>query len=68
MPRAISRSRAADFLINNWEATYFRLNEKKIEDLAREGKKLGIELFCCSRRRLVRPSQQCQKFTWRLGR
>ncbi|SHH95306.1 alpha-galactosidase [Clostridium grantii] len=32
-------------LINNWEATYMDFNEKKILNLAKESKKLGIELF-----------------------
>lgn len=43
--RGTFRDRERPVLINNWEATYFRLNEKKIEALAKEGKKLGIELF-----------------------
>lgn len=32
-------------LLNNWEATYFDFNEGKLLRLAREAKKLGIELF-----------------------
>ncbi len=32
-------------LVNNWEATYFDFNADKIEDIAREAKDLGIELF-----------------------
>jgi len=32
-------------LMNNWEATFFDFNERKILDLAKEAKKLGIELF-----------------------
>lgn len=32
-------------LINNWEATYFDFNEKKLLSLAKEAKNLGIELF-----------------------
>ena len=32
-------------LINNWEATYFDFNPQKLEDLAKEAKDLGIELF-----------------------
>lgn len=32
-------------LINNWEATYFEFNESKLLKLAKEAKKLGIELF-----------------------
>jgi alpha-galactosidase len=32
-------------LINNWEATYFDFNEKKLVKLAKSAKKLGIELF-----------------------
>lgn len=33
-------------LVNNWEATYFDFNEKKILAIAKKAKKLGIELFC----------------------
>lgn len=32
-------------LINNWEATYFDFNAEKIEKIAVEAKKLGIELL-----------------------
>ncbi len=32
-------------LINNWEATYFNFNEKKIIELADEASKLGIDMF-----------------------
>ena len=32
-------------LLNNWEATYFDFTESKIIALARDAKKLGIELF-----------------------
>ena len=32
-------------LMNNWEATFFDFNERKILSLAREAKKLGVELF-----------------------
>jgi len=32
-------------LINNWEATYFDFTEKKLLNLAKTAKKLGIELF-----------------------
>ena len=32
-------------LVNNWEATYFDFNAEKIEDIAKVGKQLGIELF-----------------------
>lgn len=33
-------------LMNNWEATYFDFNEKKILAIAKQAKKLGIECFC----------------------
>lgn len=33
-------------LINNWEATYFDFNEKKLLAIAKKAKKLGMELFC----------------------
>lgn len=32
-------------LINNWEATYFQFDEKKLLDIARESRKLGIEMM-----------------------
>lgn len=32
-------------LLNNWEATFFDFNERKILSLAKEAAKLGIELF-----------------------
>lgn len=32
-------------LINNWEATYFDFNEKKLLTLAKEAKTMGMELF-----------------------
>jgi len=32
-------------LINNWEATYFDFDENRILDLAKEAKKVGVELF-----------------------
>lgn len=32
-------------LINNWEATYFDFDEKKLLNIAREAANLGIELF-----------------------
>lgn len=39
------RDRERPILVNNWEATYFAFNERKIEDIARVGKELGMELF-----------------------
>ena len=32
-------------LLNSWEAAYFKINEKKLTDLASEAKKVGCELF-----------------------
>lgn len=32
-------------LLNNWEVTYFDFNEEKILELAKNGKRLGVELF-----------------------
>ncbi len=32
-------------LINNWEATYFDFNGEKLISIAREAKKLGVDLF-----------------------
>jgi alpha-galactosidase len=33
-------------VINNWEATYFDFNQKKLLAIAKKAKKLGIELLC----------------------
>lgn len=33
-------------MMNNWEATYFDFNEKKLMAIAKKSKKLGIEGFC----------------------
>lgn len=43
--RGIYRDKTRPILINNWEATYFNFNEKKLIDLADAAKELGIELF-----------------------
>ena len=37
--------RERPILVNNWEATYFNFTEKKILDIAKKAKELGIELF-----------------------
>ncbi|WP_160719680.1 alpha-galactosidase [Bacillus sp. USDA818B3_A] len=39
------RDKIRPILINNWEATYFDFNEKKIQEIAKCGKGLGMELF-----------------------
>ncbi|MBB5180041.1 alpha-galactosidase [Planomicrobium koreense] len=39
------RDRERPVLINNWEATYFDFDEKKIFELAKASKALGVELF-----------------------
>jgi alpha-galactosidase len=39
------RDQERPILVNNWEATYFDFNADKIEAIAQEGSKLGIELF-----------------------
>lgn len=43
--RGTFRDQTRPILVNNWEATYFNFNADKIEDIARAGKELGIELF-----------------------
>jgi alpha-galactosidase len=43
--RGVYRDKSRPILINNWEATYFDFNEKKLKDLADAGKELGMELF-----------------------
>ena len=37
--------RERPILVNNWEATYFNFTEKKVVDIAKKAKDLGIELF-----------------------
>lgn len=39
------RDKTRPVLVNNWEATYFNFNAEKIENIAKVGKELGIELF-----------------------
>ncbi|MFD0670584.1 alpha-galactosidase [Cohnella sp. GCM10027633] len=39
------RDRTRPVLVNNWEATYFGFNADKIEQIAKTGSDLGIELF-----------------------
>lgn len=43
--RGLYRDEPRPVLINNWEATYFNFDADKIEDIARAGQELGIELF-----------------------
>ncbi|PKR84471.1 alpha-galactosidase [Heyndrickxia camelliae] len=43
--RGVWKDRVRPVLINNWEATYFNFNERKILDIAKVAKELGIELF-----------------------
>ncbi|MCH5156544.1 MAG: alpha-galactosidase [Clostridiales bacterium] len=37
--------RERPILVNNWEATYFNFTEKKLLDIAKKAKSLGVELF-----------------------
>lgn len=43
--RGTFRDKLRPILINNWEATYFDFNAEKIEEIAVEAKKAGIELL-----------------------
>lgn len=43
--RGYHRDRERPILINNWEATYFDFDADKIEQIAKAGNELGIELF-----------------------
>ncbi|WP_338552872.1 alpha-galactosidase [Paenibacillus sp. KS-LC4] len=43
--RGSFRDESRPILINNWEATYFNFTADKIEDIAKVGKELGMELF-----------------------
>ncbi len=39
------RDKARPVILNSWEAAYFDINERKLLQLARAGKAVGIELF-----------------------
>lgn len=43
--RSPYRNRKRPILINNWEATYFDFDEKKLLDIAREAAGMGIEML-----------------------
>ncbi|WP_019911604.1 alpha-galactosidase [Paenibacillus sp. HW567] len=45
LARGTYRDRTRPVLVNNWEATYFDFTAAKIEDIARTGSELGMELF-----------------------
>ncbi len=42
----IKNKQMRPILVNNWEATYFDFNQKKLLAIAKKANKLGIELFC----------------------
>ncbi len=42
----IKNTTTRPIVYNNWEATYFDFNEKKLMAIAKKAKKLGIECFC----------------------
>ncbi|TVP96570.1 MAG: alpha-galactosidase, partial [Acholeplasmatales bacterium] len=44
--RIVKDDRLRPILYNNWEATYFDFNARKIIKLARAAKRLGAECFC----------------------
>ena len=39
------KNKTRPVLLNSWEASYFDINEKKLLNLAKAGKEVGIELF-----------------------
>ncbi|MDD3402059.1 MAG: alpha-galactosidase [Hespellia sp.] len=43
--RGVWKKKERPVLLNNWEATYFDFKESKLLKLAKEARKLGIELF-----------------------
>lgn len=45
LAKGVWRDKVRPVLINNWEATYFSFTEDKIEAIADEAVKLGVELF-----------------------
>lgn len=45
LARGYWRDRVRPILINNWEATYFDFDEKRILEIAAKAKETGVELF-----------------------
>ncbi|MCD7034107.1 alpha-galactosidase [Metabacillus sp. GX 13764] len=45
LARGQYRDKERPILVNNWEATYFDFTPEKIEEIAKAGQELGIELF-----------------------
>jgi len=45
LARGAWRDRPRPILINNWEATYFGFNERKLLEIAGSARDLGVELF-----------------------
>lgn len=43
--RGVWKKKARPILLNSWEAAYFDINERKLLNLAKAGKEVGIELF-----------------------
>lgn len=43
--RGTWKNKVRPVLLNSWEAAYFKINERKLFNLAKTGAKLGIELF-----------------------
>ncbi|MBR0153596.1 MAG: alpha-galactosidase, partial [Lachnospiraceae bacterium] len=43
--RGTWKKKTRPVLLNSWEACYFKINEGRLLDLAKEGKKVGVELF-----------------------
>lgn len=39
------KNKARPVLLNNWEAHFFKFNQSKLLQLAKEGKEIGVELF-----------------------
>lgn len=39
------RKKERPVIMNNWEATFFDFNQRKLVNLAKEAKKIGVELF-----------------------
>lgn len=45
LARGKFRNQVRPIVINNWEATYFNFNEKKIISIAKQAKELGMEMM-----------------------
>lgn len=62
------KNRIRPILVNNWEATYFHFNDKKLLKLAKEAKDIGAELFVLDDGWFgVRDNDECSLGDWQVN-